>query len=101
MLKTQSLTHPEDDCQSFCVFSRLNLTPWGFKDHSEKHKMRKIFDYEDRVLVDANTGEATMKLYYLHPSRMEPGEMIYCGCYFSAVLWKEYKTISNLRGLGG
>ena len=57
--------------------------------------MRKAFDYEDRVFVDCKTGEMTMKLYYMHPGRKQDGEMNYCGSYFSAVLWKGYKTDAN------
>ena len=36
-----------------------------------------------------------MKLYYMHPGRKDNGEMKYCGCYFSATLWQENRTIGG------
>ena len=84
----------------------LISTPSGFKDHAEKYEMRKNFDYEDRVMVDSETGEVTMKMYYMHPGREvknvddKTGKVagtryIFCGAYFSAALWKEYQALSN------
>ena len=73
---------------------QLNATQ-PFKDHPEQHEMAKAFDYEDRVLVDQKTGEVTMKLFYMHPGRKQNGIWNYCGCYFSAGLWKEYKTVAG------
>ena len=62
--------------------------------HPEKFDMRKAFDYEDRMMFDTNSGEVTMKLFYMHPGREvkvmdDAGNVIgkkmhYCGCYFSA-----------------
>lgn len=36
-----------------------------------------------------------MKLFYMHPGRKQNGKWNYCGCYFSAGLWKEYKTVAG------
>ena len=36
-----------------------------------------------------------MKLYYMHPGRKDNGVMKYCGCYFSATLWQENRTIGG------
>ena len=32
---------------------------------------------------------------YSHPGRKQDGKFNYCGCYFSAPLWEEYKTDSD------
>ena len=57
-------------------------------------------------MVDTETAQVTMKMYYMHPGREvknvddKTGDVvgtkfIYCGAYFSAALWTEYKALSN------
>ena len=53
--------------------------------------------YEDVLMVHPQTGEVTMKMYYMHPGRVENGKMHFCGCYFSAALWEEYITRGKTR----
>ena len=71
----------------------------AFVDHPDTHGMRQAFEYEDRALVDAKTGEVTMKMFFLHPGRVEEkgGKFKYCGVFFASTLWKEYTTIASKR----
>ena len=64
MKKTDELNKADDNLQAV-----LNDELRSFKDHPEKRAMRKAFDYEDRLLVNTETGEVTMKYYYMHPGR--------------------------------
>ena len=85
--KTDALNQAENKLQD-----TLNEELRSFKDNPEQFQMRKAFDYEDRLMVDTQTGEVTMKCYYMHPGRKQDGVFVRCGCFFSAALWKEYKT---------
>ena len=76
--------------------------PFAFLGRKEQHNMEKVFDYEDRMLVDVETGEVTMKWYYMHPGRYKKVwdekekeyvlKFVYCGCYFASALWDEYQN---------
>ena len=61
--KTDALNEADDELEH-----TLDRELRSFENHPEQYEMQKAFDYENRLMVDTETGEVTMKMYYMHPA---------------------------------